>query len=108
MDDWWSEGDDECRGGGLGYWLAISFIQRELVQREHADPDMQKLKLIDLWLQLHAFASWHWLSRALQRVGHTQLATLIATYEQPPTGKQMAPCVAFLLSPSIALCVCCR
>ena len=74
VEDWWSEGDEDCVGGGLGYWLAVSSGKRGLIQRENADPDVQKRKLIECWRE-HDFASWHWLSRAVQRVGLTQLAS---------------------------------
>ena len=85
VEDWWSEGGYYCRGGGLGYWLAVSSEKRGLIQRENADPDVQKRKLIECWRE-HDFASWHWLSRAVQRVGLTQLASLITTYQHPLTG----------------------
>ena len=89
VEDWWSEEDLVCKGGGLGYWLAVSSVKRNLIQREYADPDVQKQKLIEFWLELDAFASWHRLSRAVKRVGQTQLASLITTYEQPPTGTSL-------------------
>ena len=85
VEDWWSEGSRRCRGGGLGYWLAVSSEKRDLIQRENADPNVQKRKLIECWRE-YDFASWHWLSRAVQRVGLTQLASLITTYQHPLTG----------------------
>ena len=88
VEDWWSKGDEDCVGGGLGYWLAVSSEKRGLIQRENADPDVQKRKLIECWRE-HDFASWHWLSRAIQRVGLTQLASLITTYQHPLTGTCM-------------------
>ena len=88
MKDWWSEGDAWCTGGGLGYWLAVSSVTRYLILKEFSDPDVRKKKLIECWLDLDGYASWHRLSRAVRRVGHTLLASLITTYiyEQPPTG----------------------
>ena len=86
VEDWWSEGDFYRGGGGLGYWLAVSSVKRDLIQRQYSDPDMQKTKVIECWLDVDGYASWHRLSRAVQRVGQTQLASLITTYEQPPTG----------------------
>ena len=86
VEDWWSEGDVFCKGGGLGYWLSVSSVRRALRQKEYGDPDVQKMKLIECWMELDAYASWHRLSRAVQRVGQTQLASIITTYEQPPTG----------------------
>ena len=81
VNDWWSEGDEECRGGGLGYWLAISSVMRQHIQNKYADPIKQKEKLIDLWLELDVFTSWHWLNRAVQRVGHTQMDSTL--FQQP-------------------------
>ena len=99
VEDWWSEGDGLCRGGGLGYWLAVSSEKRGLIQRENADPDVQKRKLIECWRE-HDFASWHWLSCAVQRVGLTQLASLITTYQHPLTGIQCVhTCTTCTLSP---------
>ena len=89
VEDWWSEGDYNCRGGGLGYWLAVSSVKRDLIRKENSDPDMQKMKLIEHWMDVDAYASWHRLSRAVQRVGQTQLASVITIYEQPPTGTDM-------------------
>ena len=86
VEDWWSEEDEYCMGGGLGYWLTVSSVKRDLIQKENSDPDVQKMKLIECWMDLDAYASWHRLSRAVWRVGQTQLASLITTYEQPPTG----------------------
>ena len=100
VEDWWSEGDGFCRGGGLGYWLTVSSVKRDLIQREYADPDVQKQKLIEFWLELDAFASWHRLSRAVKCVGQTQLASLITTYEQPPTG-------IYMFHPLLATFSCC-
>ena len=84
--DWWSEGDQYCRGGGLGYWLAVSSVIIARIQRNYVDPDMQQRKLIEVWMQLDVFPSWHRLSRAVQRVGKTQLASTMTTYEQPLLG----------------------
>ena len=81
VEDWWSEGDRLCRRGGLGYWLAISLEIRRQLQDKYADPDVQKVKLIECWME-HDFASWQWLRRAVQRVGHSYLASLITSYQQ--------------------------
>ena len=86
VEDWWSEGSVVCVGGGLGYWLAVSSVKRGIIQRNYSDPDVQKMKLIECWIKLDEYASWHRLSRAVWRVGQTQLASLITTYEQPPAG----------------------
>ena len=86
VEDWWSEGDGYCIGGGLGYWLAVSSVKRDVIQKENSDTNVQKMKLIECWMDLDACASWHRLSRAVQRVGRTQLASFITTYKQPPTG----------------------
>ncbi|CAI8052833.1 hypothetical protein GBAR_LOCUS28913 [Geodia barretti] len=87
VDDWWSEGDYLCRGGGLGYWLAVSEQRRQEIEKQYDDPDEQKMKLIECWMT-HIFASWQWLSRAVGRVGQTQLAPLISSYDQPTTGME--------------------
>ena len=84
--DWWSKGDLDCIGGGLGYWLAVSSVIIDRIQKNYVDPDMQQQKLIEAWMQLDVFPSWHRLSRAVQRVGETQLASTMTTYEQPPSG----------------------
>ena len=86
VEDWWSEGDDYCRGGGLGYWLAVSSVIRDRIRNNYVDPDVQQRKLMEAWMQLDVFPSWHRLSRAVQRVGETQLASTMTTYEQPPPG----------------------
>ena len=86
VEDWWSKGDDYCIGGGLAYWLAVSSARQSLIKERHTDPDEQKMKLIECWMELDGYASWHRLSRALWRVGQTELASLVVTYEQPPTG----------------------
>ena len=75
-----------CVGGGLGYWLAVSSVKRGTIQRSDSDPDVQKKKLIECWLDLDTCASWHRLSRAVRRVGQMQLASLITAYEQQPGG----------------------
>ena len=85
VEDWWSQADEECRGGGLGYWLAVSVQKRREIQESYGDPEEQKMKLIECWMA-HVFASWQWLSRAVQRVGQTQLASLISSYDTPTTG----------------------
>ena len=72
-----------CVGGGLGYWLAVSSVERGIIRRSDFDPDVQKMKLIECWKNLDPYASWHRLSRAVQRVRQMQLAT---TYEQQPGG----------------------
>ena len=76
VDDWWSEGDGACRGGGLGYWLAVSPSDRRRILREFND-HQQKVKLIEFWLEMDTIPSWHWLRRALIRVGHPKLASQI-------------------------------
>ena len=80
--DWCSEGGHYGRTGGLGYWLAVSEQKRREIQQQYGDPDEQKMKLIECWMT-HVFASWQWLSRAVGRVGQTQLASLISSYDQP-------------------------
>ena len=75
-----------CVGGGLGYWLAVSSVKRSTIQRSDSDPDVQKRKLIECWLDLDTYASWHRLSHAVRRVGQMQLASLITAYEQQPGG----------------------
>ena len=84
--DWWSEGDNRCRGGGLGYWLAVSPVIIDRIRNNYVDPEVQQQKLIETWMQLDVFPSWHRLSRAVQRVGETQLASAMTTYELPPPG----------------------
>ena len=91
VEDWWSEGDGWCVGGGLGYWLAVPSVKRRQIQNEYSVPDVQKLKLIETWIEMDGYASWHRLSRAVQRVGQTQLASLITSYEDPPTGTHALP-----------------
>ena len=82
VEDWWSEGGHYGRRGGLGYWLAVSEQKRKEIQEEYGDPDEQKMKLIECWMG-HVFASWQWLSRAVGRVGQTELASLISSYSHP-------------------------
>ena len=85
--DWWSEGDDLCKGGGLGYWLAVSEAKREeLRQLYRDDPVKQREELIAFCFAVNSFLSWLRVSRAVQRVGEIELASLISTYGQPPTG----------------------
>ena len=88
VEDWWSEEDR----GGLGYWLAVSVRKRREIQESYGDPEEQKMKLIECWMA-HIFASWRWLSRAVQRVGQTQLASLISSYDTPTTGMTHLPLV---------------
>ena len=85
--DWWSEESYGCVGGGLGYWLAVSKAKREeICQLHHDDPVKQQEELIAFWFTVNSFLSWLRVSRAVHRVGHTELASLISTYGQPPTG----------------------
>ena len=84
--DWWSEGHRKCVGGGLGYWLAVSSVTIDQIRNNYVDPDKQQRKLVEAWMQLDVFPSWHRLSRAVQRVGDTELASSMTTYEQPPPG----------------------
>ena len=84
--DWWSEGDRWCRGGGLGYWLAVSKAKREEICQLHDDPVKQREELIAFLFAVNSFLSWARVSRAVQRVGQTELASHISTYGQPPTG----------------------
>ena len=100
VEDWWSEGDHWCRGGGLGYWLAVSEQKRKEIQEEYGDPDEQKMKLIECWMD-HVFASWQWLSRAVGRVGQTQLASLISSYSQPTTGME-----SYVSFTKVIVCLC--
>ena len=87
VEDWWSEGDYHCRGGGLGYWLAVSKAKREEVRQLHRDdPVKQREALIAFWFAVNSFLTWVRVSRAVQRVGQTEMASLISTYGQPPTG----------------------
>lgn len=81
VEDWWSEGDHYGRRGGLGYWLAVSLQKRHEIQEQYRDPNEQKVKVMECWMT-HMFASWQWLSRAVQRLGQTQLASLISSYHQ--------------------------
>ena len=74
------------QGRRVGLLAGLSSVKRDLIRKENSDPDVQKMKLIECWMELDAYASWHRLSRAVQRVGQTQLASLITIYEQPPTG----------------------
>ena len=89
MKDWWSKGDFWCREGGLGYWLAVSTVIIDRIQSQYVDRDVQQRKLLEAWMQLDVFPSWHRLSRAVQRVGETQLASDMTTYDQPPPGTCM-------------------
>ena len=85
--DWWSEGRLYCTGGGLGYWLAVSKAKREEIRQLHRDdPVKQQEELIAFWFALNSFLTWARVSRAVQRVGQTELASLISTYGQQPTG----------------------
>ena len=85
--DWWSEGDPYCRGGGLGYWLAVSKAKREEIRQLHRDDSVkQQEELIAFLFSVNSFLSWLRVSRAVQRVGEIELASLISTYGQPPTG----------------------
>ena len=85
--DWWSEGDYRCRGGGLGYWLAVSKAKGEEILELHRDePVKQREALIAFWFAVNRFLTWERVCRAVQHVGHTGLASLISTYGQPPTG----------------------
>ena len=84
--DWWSEGDVLCRGGGLGYWLAVSEAKREEIHQLHDDPVKQREALIAFCFAVNSFLTWARVSRAVQRVGEIELASLISTYGQPPTG----------------------
>ena len=85
--DWWSEGDHHCRGGGLGYWLAVSEDKRRAIRQLHRnDPVKQREALIAFLFSVNSFLSWLRVSRAVQRVGEIELASLISTYGQPPTG----------------------
>ena len=84
--DWWSEGDEDCVGGGLGYWLAMSEAKREEIRQLHDDPVKQREALIAFWFTVNSFLSWLRVSRAVQRVGEIELASLISTYGHPPTG----------------------
>ena len=91
MKDWWSEGDRQCVGGGLGYWLAVPSVIIDQIRNDYVDPDVQQCKLMEAWMQLDVFPSWHRHSRAVQRVGETQLASTMTTYEQSPPGMYI-PC----------------
>ena len=84
--DWWSEGKDWCVGGGLGYWLAVSEAKREEIRQLHDDPVKQREALIAFCFAVTSFLTWARVSRAVQRVGEIELASLISTYGQPPTG----------------------
>ena len=84
--DWWSEGDWACVGGGLGYWLAVSEAKREEIRQLHDDPVKQREALIAFCFAVNSFLTWARVSRAVQRVGEIELASLISTYGQPPTG----------------------
>ena len=85
--DWWSEGDEYCIGGGLGYWLAVSEAKREEIRQIYRDdPVKQREALIAFCFAVNSFLTWARVSRAVQRVGEIELASLISTYGQPPTG----------------------
>ena len=84
--DWWSVGDYYCRGGGLGYWLAVSEAKRKEIRQLHDDPVKQREALIAFCFAVNSFLTWARVSRAVQRVGEIELASLISTYGQPPTG----------------------
>ena len=86
--DWWSEGDEYCMGGGLGYWLAVSEAKRREIRQLHDDPVKQREALIAFCfaVTVNSFLTWARMSRAVQRVGEIELASLISTYGQPPTG----------------------
>ena len=85
--DWWSEGGRDGVGGGLGYWLAVSRNKRNEIRQLHReDPVKQREALIAFWFAVNSFLTWARVSRAVQRVGQTELASLISTYGQPPTG----------------------
>ena len=85
--DWWSEMDYMGGGGGLGYWLAVSKAKREEIRQLHRDdPVKQQEELIAFLFSVNSFLSWLRVSRAVQRVGEIELASLISTYGQPPTG----------------------
>ena len=78
--DWWGR-------NGLGYWLAVSSAKREEICRLHRDdPVKQREALITFWFAVNSFLTWARVSRAVQRVGEIELASLISTYGQPPTG----------------------
>ena len=78
--DWWGR-------RGLGYWLAVSNAKREEIRQLHRDdPVTQREELIAFWFAINSFLSWLRVSRAVQRVGETELASLISTYGQTPTG----------------------
>ena len=85
--DWWSEGGYRCEGGGLGYWLAVSKAKREEIRQLYRDdPVKQREQLITFYFSVNSFLTWVRVSRAVQRVGEIELAALISTYGQPPTG----------------------
>ena len=85
--DWWSEGNSWCIGGGLGYWLGVSRTKREEIRQLHRDdPVKQRKALIAFLFAVNSFLTWVRVSRAVQRVGQTELASVISTYGQPPTG----------------------
>ena len=81
--DWWSEGETWCVGGGLGYWLAVSEAKREEIRQLHDDPVKQREALIAFYFAVNNFLTWARVSRAVQRVGEIELASLISTYGQP-------------------------
>ena len=57
--DWWSEGDYRCRGGGLGYWLAVSKAKGEEILELHRDePVKQREALIAFWFAVNRFLTW--------------------------------------------------